>query len=1069
MCKFYYVCLVLLELLLIVSGPSKANTNVQISAGYNHTCLLRDNHINCWGDNQYGQTNVPELRAPIAIAAGGNSSCAIDGAHVKCWGNLQGNKLTPPALVNPTNIQLSDSGDVACVLENKQLKCWGAIQTDFFNKIVKLRGTQIYSQLKDVMQFSLGDGHMCSYEEKGIYCASYFSNEYHHVIGKEPMRWPVPHSFMKPKQLAVGSTQACMLDSLRIKCWNIYYPEVTKNILFDSPVAVDVKKSICALNKERIKCWGHLEIEEIFPKGTAVAVGENHVCAASETDTDCWGVNGLNQLDYLPSKNNPWMHIHNKAISIDSTEDVGQLRITFPDYRGSSVWKLSDSDLNLVRLPDGDQKASLYNLADTGCYLEKKSTDQYGEKSISIVYPVEQNSPIYCNSNILPLFKNDISKEVKIENEKGKLKIRFADANKLTPYLDEKGKLMLDDAYITENGNFLLLLSQFNNYHENRLYLKYAPEFLLIDIDNKKGYRIAVGQSLGPRSIAAYKDSFIFSFSENESLIQSAFGDLWMFNPQDFSLRAIEANQGKSCGPAGIKIIRDRLHSVTSSPMVCGGMDNIHQARFENLYEIIQTYSDYSDEAFEENEMISHLFDKSESGNNNQEMLIGDYFYKFSADEITLTPSGSRYQWPIPLRVVENNISKIHDLDGNKFGNLDGWFNNNSLNIKLNVEKGFEVKEIKLAFKFVMLDASVRDRYDRNNKRSNESWVLGYTIKNNPIEVTLDNQAELHKSGLPKFVMRKLESELVKVELDAGSGGNVDYHIVFDTANMPIKSFESNIGFKLEAIGKDNQLLILDDSHISYWNKWHHFESLSEKMSVILDDVLPRSIVDGNFKYVASIDNNLFVYSSVDQSFKPYVGKKLPENWLDEHSKNFRELNEKEVSELKSSHSIDQVFYSSYQSFNRFYIFFNEPSMQTTYHIAVHDYDLNGNFLRGSGSLNYFTDCYRFCDETDTLDHSKTQLYNLDSGYVLVTINGEYSIFDPENFRWLYTSGEMAELVDLFSTSDSAKLASEVSVAENSDLQSEFWLYSLNPIGDEKLMINTRQVENIIPKTKTPD
>ena len=63
----FFVCLFLLILSSVsfAIGPDSDNDGIlsmgYYSLGYHHSCAIDDTGVVCWGDNEYGQTDVPEL------------------------------------------------------------------------------------------------------------------------------------------------------------------------------------------------------------------------------------------------------------------------------------------------------------------------------------------------------------------------------------------------------------------------------------------------------------------------------------------------------------------------------------------------------------------------------------------------------------------------------------------------------------------------------------------------------------------------------------------------------------------------------------------------------------------------------------------------------------------------------------------------------------------------------------------------------------------------------------------------------------------------------------------------
>ncbi|MFP2908341.1 RCC1 domain-containing protein [Pyxidicoccus sp. 3LFB2] len=140
-----------------VGDLSLAGTVLQLAAGTNHTCALRDTGaVRCWGYNANGQVgngttgstfnptaydvNLGAGNKAIQVTAGGEHTCALLGSGlIKCWGyNAQGQLgygtvtqlLAPPSshtgLNNiPAYFVTAGANHTCALLTNGKALCWG--------------------------------------------------------------------------------------------------------------------------------------------------------------------------------------------------------------------------------------------------------------------------------------------------------------------------------------------------------------------------------------------------------------------------------------------------------------------------------------------------------------------------------------------------------------------------------------------------------------------------------------------------------------------------------------------------------------------------------------------------------------------------------------------------------------------------------------------------------------------------------------------------------------------------------------------------------------------------------
>jgi hypothetical protein len=100
----------------------------QIGAGGYYVCALKTNGtVVCWGDNSLGQLNLPAgLSGVSQISSGFGFSCALKiDTTVVCWGDNTKGQATPPAGLSTVQ-QIAAGGYHACALKtDRSVVCWG--------------------------------------------------------------------------------------------------------------------------------------------------------------------------------------------------------------------------------------------------------------------------------------------------------------------------------------------------------------------------------------------------------------------------------------------------------------------------------------------------------------------------------------------------------------------------------------------------------------------------------------------------------------------------------------------------------------------------------------------------------------------------------------------------------------------------------------------------------------------------------------------------------------------------------------------------------------------------------
>ena len=168
------------------------NNGQQVSAGEQHTCLLRaDNTVWCFGDNSVGQLgdgNAPTdtsyavstgLGNVSSIAAGGYHTCAIASGTVYCWG-YNSSRQSGQSGAGPINTPTAVAGIAAatglaagythsCAIHSGGvLSCWGsAASGELGPSTTTNSATPVDTGLRNVVEVSAGAGYTCAVDSGG--------------------------------------------------------------------------------------------------------------------------------------------------------------------------------------------------------------------------------------------------------------------------------------------------------------------------------------------------------------------------------------------------------------------------------------------------------------------------------------------------------------------------------------------------------------------------------------------------------------------------------------------------------------------------------------------------------------------------------------------------------------------------------------------------------------------------------------------------------------------------------------------------------------------------------------
>ncbi len=310
----------------ISSSPASAD---EVSVGESHACaVLSGGHVDCWGDNEYGQlgdgttigsdtpvevqgistaTEVGAADGSSEIGGGGFHACALlESGHVDCWGPNGSGQLgngtyedqkTPvevQGISSATQITLG-SYHTCALLSSGHVDCWGHNVrgqlgdggTEGHNTPVEVQG------ISSATQISAGGQHTCALLSGGhVDCWGSNSQGQLGDGGTGNSDTPVEvQGVSSATQVSAGGNHTCaVLSSGQIDCWGNdsegELGDATVDPGSDTPVEVQGISDATAVSA----ATGAATL------ANDLAAGEDTCARLSTGHIDCWGDNEEGRL-----------------------------------------------------------------------------------------------------------------------------------------------------------------------------------------------------------------------------------------------------------------------------------------------------------------------------------------------------------------------------------------------------------------------------------------------------------------------------------------------------------------------------------------------------------------------------------------------------------------------------------------------------------------------------------------------------------------------------------------------------------------------------------------------------
>lgn len=262
---------------------------VSVTVGAAHACALANYKVTCWGDNKYGQTDVPPLDHPVQVITGGYFTCALqDNDELICWG--LGNVLEKRQQLNGVK-QITAGNFFYCYLEKKGVSCKFAQLGHLYY------GEDKVPKLMNPRMVSANSSHACALDDTGVVC--WGSGKMGEI---EDQRFRL----RQPKSVVALSYRTCALDARTgVHCWGGHLPgregliDLNEIPPLNNPSKIfDISYPLCALDTNGLNCWGVEEddMPEVLRAGSWPKQVVDGCLVNANGLIECW----KDQLTHVP-------------------------------------------------------------------------------------------------------------------------------------------------------------------------------------------------------------------------------------------------------------------------------------------------------------------------------------------------------------------------------------------------------------------------------------------------------------------------------------------------------------------------------------------------------------------------------------------------------------------------------------------------------------------------------------------------------------------------------------------------------------------------------------------------